>query len=556
MNPDNRCARFAIAIAVLSGALSTSSICAAQIGPREQENLPWLELEQYQRFAQTMGNAPDNSWTIGESSALQKDRRANYPDLHPWSARLDAAREAGGAGFVLLPVEAGVILNSAFPFGDNDGAVWAGKGLTTVLRAGFEARWGSARLRFAPIFARAENSAFPLMNNGRNGRLQFADGQFPDVVDRPQRFGDAAYQVFDPGESSLTVEGRGLHAGLSTATQSWGPSERYQYVLSRNAAGFSHLFIGSREPLNVGIARLHGRVMWGVLEQSAYSPVSGPQYFESGENPGRRRFASGAVLAVLPRGIPGMEIGVTRFFHTAWPQGGIRGRNFTGLFQNFFKKNLRKEAPLPGSDNTQGVRDNQLFSAFARWSPPGTGFEAYGEFGREDHSYDLRDFLQEPDHGGASRLVGIRKMWRNGYALRAETINYEAPQLTKVRGEGSVYLHYVLRQGHTHKGQPLGANAGMGSGAGTFVAVDRYSAGGRTTWAWSRNIAHQFGIFYTGGPQLSNVPDVLHTLSLEALRFRKALDITGKLNLTMNFNRNFQSDVLNMNLQLGTAYRF
>ncbi len=528
---------------------------AAQSVPAASDLSP-AELEQYERFAQTMLQGPGEVWTIRGFTKKQQDRLGLLPPRHPWSARLNTSRASGSGLMTVLPLDAEVILNTAFPFGDNDGSVWAGKGITTVFRGGFAVRWNQVALRIAPTIFRAENADFTLMNNNLPGKLQFADGQFPEVVDRPQRFGASAYQVLDPGQSSLTIEGAGVVGGLATANQSWGPSERYQFILGNNAAGFAHVFVGSQQPFNVGVARIHSRFMWGMLEQSAFSPVGGPQYFESGMHSGRRRFASGLVSTLLPNGIPGMEFGFARFFHSPWPEGGLSPGDFTALFQNVFKKNLPKEAPLAGTDNTQGVRDNQLFSLFTRWAPPGTGFEVYGEFGRDDHSFDLRDLLQEPDHGGASRLLGVRKMWNTGYTLRAEAINYEAPQLTKFRPEGSVYLHYVLRQGHTQRGQPLGANTGMGSGSGSFIAVDRYSAYGRTTFEWSRAVGHRAGSYYLGGPELRNVPDVLHTLSGEAVRFRGPIDVSGKVRLTLNFNRNFQSDVFNMNLFIGTRYRF
>lgn len=513
------------------------------------------EMEQYLRFAQTMSPAPIDPWSIRNFSPIQESALAALPPAHPWASRVDGSRNKSSV-VRILPMRAYATLNSAFPFGNNDGAVWAGKGLTTVVSGGLSAAWNGLSLTVAPVVARAENSAFELMNNQRTGRAQFADGAFPDVVDKPQRFGAGAYQLIDPGQSSLAYAGYGITTGISSANQSWGPAERYQFILGNNAAGYPHIFVGTEKPANVGIARVHARFVWGILEQSAFSPVSGPQYFENEVNTGRRRFTSGMVATLQPRGIPGMEIGFGRFFHTAWPKEGLSASDFTGLFQNVFKKNLPKEAPLPGSDNTQGVRDNQLVSVFTRWAIPGTGFEVYGEFGREDHSFDIRDFLVEPDHGGASRMLGLRKMWRNGYAIRAEGINYEAPQLTRVRPEGAVYIHYVLRQGHTQRGQPLGADVGIGSGSGSFVAIDKYEVSGRTTISWARGLGHSTGVYYVGGPENPNAPDVFQTLSGETVRFRGPLDLTARINLTMNFNRYFGSDVFNLGVHVGSSYRF
>jgi len=462
----------------------------------------------------------------------------------------------GKFSWQLLPASLTLIANSTFPYGNNDGPVWAGKGVTGVASAGLMAGFGPLTLIVAPLFFRAENSDFELMPNGQTGRLRFADKQFADIVDRPQRFGAGPYQALDPGQSSFRFDGFGVTAGASTASQSWGPSTRYQFILGNNAGGYPHVFVGSERPVSVGLARVHGRLVWGMLDQSDFSPVTGPKYFVDGVQSGTRRFTAGMIATIQPRGVTGLEIGAARFFHSAWPKDGLSTSDFTALFHNIFKRGLPTRPSLPGSDNTKGVRDNQLFSLFVRWVVPGAGFETYGEFGREDHSWDIRDFLQEPDHGGSSRMIGFRKMWSTGYALRAEAINYEAPQLTRVRPEGSVYLHYVLRQGHTNKGQPLGADVGMGTGAGAMIAAEHYTSTGRTSIEWSRAVSQERGTYYLNGVRDENAVDVMHTISLQTLRFRGSTDFTARLNLTANLNRYFRSDLFNVGVQAGTSFRF
>lgn len=514
------------------------------------------ELEQYLRFAQTITATDPMPWSIRGFSKTQEKKLMTIPGTHPWQSVLDETGRHQRNGIEILPVSFAAIANSAYPFGNNDGPVWAGRGLTTAIEGGIAGTFGPLSITIAPHFFRAENASFALMNNAQTGKLRFADGQFPDIVDRPQRFGSGAYQQLSPGQSTIRLDGLGATLGISSANQSWGPSERHQFILGNNAAGYPHLFVGTEQPADLWIAKVQARAVWGMLEQSSFSSVGGPQYFIDGVQSGRRRFTAGIIATIEPRGVSGLELGAARFFHRAWPKEGLSAGDFTALFQNVFKRGLPTEVSLPGSENTKGVRDNQLFSLFARWVVPGTGFEAYGEFGREDHSWDIRDFVLEPDHGGSSRLLGVRKMWMNGYALRAEAINYEAPQLTRFRPEGAVYVHYVLRQGHTFKGQPLGADAGLGSGAGSVVAVDRYAASGRTSIVWRRSVAHSQGRFYLTDIETDEAPDILQNLSVETVRFRGALQLSLSGGLTMNFNRNFGSDVFNLGLKVGTAYKF
>jgi hypothetical protein len=255
-----------------------------------------------------------------------------------------------------------------------------------------------------------------------------------------------------------------------------------------------------------------------------------------------------------PRGVDGLEIGGARFFHTGWGANGPTFSDFTRPLETVFKRGLKAEPPLPGSPETVDVRQNQLASAFARWALPGAGFEVYGEFGREDHSANLRDLLSEPDHGGASRMLGFRKMWRSGYALRAEAINFQTPTIGKYRSEGSVYLQSVLRQGHTQRGQVLGADVGIGSGAGSTIALDRYRSNGRTTFFWTRKIGHETGRYDLNGIDRSQDTDVLHSVGAEIVRFRGPVDLNANIVVTADLNRYFQSDVYNTALNLGFRY--
>src|SRR5690606_15276481 len=110
-----------------------------------------------------------------------------------------------------------------------------------------------------------------------------------------------------------------------------------------------------------------------------------------------RRVMSGLVGVFLPRWTPGLEIGVARFFHTPWPAGGLALDHFLKPFEGILKSGLDGDGM--GGDGSD--RDNQLGSIFGRWAVPRTGFEVYGGFAREYHSYNLRDLFLEPDHNSA-----------------------------------------------------------------------------------------------------------------------------------------------------------
>jgi hypothetical protein len=164
---------------------------------------------------------------------------------------------------------------------------------------------------------RSANRPFSLLANGLPGPRSYNHGTYATTVDLPQRFGDAAYGRVDPGNSFLRLDSRFIAVGVSTANEWIGPATEYPFLLSNNAPGFPHLFLGTGDPVNVWIGHVQARVAWGKLVQSAYSPVNGSVHYVSPAQPGTVRLATFAEAAFSPRGLPGLELGVARFFHVA-----------------------------------------------------------------------------------------------------------------------------------------------------------------------------------------------------------------------------------------------
>jgi hypothetical protein len=513
--------------------------------------------EDYLRYLQDAGLAALYPWSLREFSQKELAKLAVKPGTHPWSGKGDYKDYPSRFSFKILPVNAVLRYNSAFPYGSNDGAVWAGRGLTSAVDLGFTFRFGPLSATVNPIAFRAENQAFPLQPTAGVGGGRFADPLFPTTIDRPQQFGSAPYGRLDPGETTVRIDLFGLAAGVSTANMGWGPMEIYPYIIGANAPGFPHAFVGTSSPLPILIGKVHARVYWGRLDQSAFSPVTGTSYYSSLQEAGTKRFMSGAVAIFEPRGVPGLELGVARFFHSVWPRTGIPRSYFTKPFQAIFKNSL---GVSPGFVNgtDAGVDDNQLASAFARWAFPSSGFELYGEYGREDHNADFRDFIQEPDHSRTYGL-GFRKVMRSDSVrlsgIRFELINYELPTLARHRGEGGIYIHTVLRQGHTERGQLLGSNAGIGTGAGSLFAWDKIDPHGRTTLSWARTIDEQSGTFFLSRASDPSANDVSHTLSAERSRFVRGGEVGLSLSAVREFNRQFVRDEWNLNSIITMKFR-
>lgn len=532
-----------------------ASVSSSQAVSRVAEPVVFVgtDEENYLRYLQSAGKVGQYPWSLRGFSPAEMDRLQTPKDSSPWSARFQDARSRRRFEAYLLPLDASVRFNSAFPYGSNDGAIWAGRGMTSAIGGGFVLLLGPVTAVITPIAFRAQNSGFALMPTGGGGRLQFADA-FAGGIDRPQRFGDASYSRFDPGQSTLRVDLLGVAVGVSGANMGWGPMHSYEYILGANAPGIPHIFFGTSTPRNVWIGKLHGRAIWGVLEQSEYSPVAGTRYYSSTVEPGTRRFATGLIATFEPRGLPGLELGAARFFHVLWPRKGPPRSYFTKVFQSVVKRGLPAS---PGLTDTQGGAENQLASAFARLVLPKSGFEVYGEYAREDHSYDARDFVQEPDHSRSYGL-GFRKVLRADSArlsaLRVEMINYQLPTLGRNRGEGGIYVHGAMPQGHTNRGQVLGADTGVGTGAGSTVAWDRYTTRGRTTLSFMRAVKRENGSFFLNGVQNPRSNDVQLSLGAEQVRFLSRVELTTGATLVRELNRNFEADAWNLNALIGVRF--
>ena len=506
------------------------------------------DYENYLRVLQVAGLAPLYPWSVRGFSRREISRLASADSAGPWRLkdRLATSRLSGGA------LRLGAILNSSYPYGANDGPVWAGRGLTTVISGGVAGNVGPVSLTLDPIAFHTGNGAFDLLPNGMTGPLAFGDGLFPSGVDLPQRFGSGAYSRVDPGSSSVRFDSRFVTFGLSTANEWIGPATEYPFLLGTNAGGFPHLFLGTGEPVNIWIGKAHARLMWGKLYQSPYSPVTGSPRFSydtaSGSviESGTERLMTSGQLVIVPRGLDGLEIGVARFFHVPNAMGEPTRSFWTKPVKVLFLENELAE----GDD---GGFDNQLASAFFRWVFPASGFEFYGERGFEDQLYDLRDLILDLDHE-REYMLGFQKVFRRPAsrlnALRFELVNYQEPTITRVRGEGGVYVHYVLDQGHTNRGQLLGAAPGAGWAAASTLSWTRYSPASRTAATFRRIVRGQRGNFQTTGIFDPRGSDVIIAAGLERMRYGRWLDLGWHIEAMQDFNRNFSKDSPNLNLQV------
>ena len=497
------------------------------------------EYEDYLRALQVAGLEPLDPWSIRGFSPRDIIRMAVADTSGPWALR----KNFRDARLFTGRTSVGATINTSFPYGANDGPVWAGRGITLVGRAGVGGHFGALSFALAPTAFAASNAGFTLIPNGQTGKSIYANGSFPLTVDYPQRFGNKAYSRLDPDASSIRLDSRFISLGVSTGNEWIGPATEFPFLLSTNAPGFPHLFVTTGNPVNLWLARVQARVMWGKLYQSDYSPVTGSVHYYTVAEAGTTRLMASSEIVVLPRGVPGLELGFARFLHVPNLSGGPSASFWRKPFKVFFLKNEYASGDSAGADN-------QLVSAFFRWAFPNSGFELYGERGFEDQFYDFRDFIQDPDNE-REYMLGFQKTFRrtNGLdVLKTEVLNYQLPTLARLRLAGLIYVHGILRQGHTNRGQLLGASAGVGAAAASTISWTRYSPAGRSAFFLRRIVRDEpIVAFRDPGPSHS---DVTISVGAERMRFGRYMDFGGKLEVMEGYNHNFTKDVPNLNFQL------
>lgn len=545
--------RAAIASAQQGGASPAVSTSAPPAAPASraawrggwQEATAGSEREDYLRTLQVAGLAPRAMVSLRAWSPLELARLAPADSIvHPWRAQLARPVQPGGRPWlVMLRPETRSIYNSSFPFGLDDGAVWAGRGLTQVVSAGVQGGWGPLTVQLAPIAFWSQNADVEIANNGKSGLERFGD--VIRGIDRPQRFGDASYSRVDPGQSTIRLDMFGITAGFSTANEVWGPGVTHPLVLSANAAGVPRVFAGTSAPADIWLGRLHGRIMIGRLDSSPYAPQ------EKDSIHALTRMMLGMVASFSPRFAPNLEVGLTRVFHKPWPEGGPTLGDASVLFENFLKAREGGAA----YDSARAPQ-NQVASTFFRFNMPPVA-ELYGELYREDHSVDLRDLAVEPEHD-AGYMLGLRRVWRGAEgrrltALRLEVVNGRPSRLMRARPQAHLYTHTPLTSGHTQYGQVLGSEALMGGGGG-ILALDRYTERGRVSLGYQR-VARNWINAAPGTETFANRgEDVIHALGGEVTRFRGPLEWRAGAQLLMNLNRDFTRDVAGVQVTAGVRW--
>ena len=448
----------------------------------------------------------------------------------------------------ISPFEIHAVHNSAYPKSINDGLLWAGVGTSAVLTGGVEVQWRWLTIGLKPTVVWQQNKDFEIPAFQVLGLSRFANPDHAGAIDYPERFGDTSFGSVDAGQSFIRLDAGPITAAFSHENLWLGASDVYPILLSNTAPGFWHLRLGTRTPVRLAWFNVDAHALWGALEESDYFDGSGPN---------DTHLFAGLVASIEPTFVPGLKIGVSRIAHLAERPGG---HSLGFYFERIF------DAPTFSSVSTN-LPEIALGAVFLSWAIPEGGFEVHAEWTREDRPFNLQDLLREPDWTQAYGL-GFGKVFKTRTSVSrfwGELVHLgESAPVRAGKGFFSYYTHGRVKQGHTNRGQLLGAAIGPGSDA-QVIGFDHFREGGllggyvqRTRYdddTYYREFSRRYG---------EARHDVEITGELHATRFMGRVHVQVGISASRRYDRSFlvlrtsgtdQQIETNWGLDLGLAWQ-
>lgn len=463
---------------------------------------------------------------------------------HPWDENLVLLpRESVSVGNVtasLQPTTSEFSFNSGYPDGGNDGSAWQGRGFNGVAKLHGDVEIGDFRATVAPILWFAENRAFDLLPSAPSFDNEYA--YFTNNIDLPQRFGSDPLVRAGIGESELRYATSLFTVALSNQSVWLGPAQHNPVLLSNNAGGVPRVEVGLR-PQKTLVGEIEAYAWWGFLSQS--------EYFEIDSVADDRLF-SGVSLSYAPSAIPGFTLGVHRVVMTGVEE--LNGRAIVEPFNPFMTPDLGQDAK------------DQRASITLDWVFPDVGFNVYAEWARNDYSARWSHVVRAPEHSQAF-TYGVRQVAYSG-PRQLWIVNGEISQFVHSRdydidlgkSQSGFYTHHIVKQGHTHNGQLLGAQAGPGADVQTLT-IDHYSGLGRIGGFVERTNRNKDFIYgdSSSGPGDIERMNVQMRYGLQGdLWLPRSILLSGEFSLAKNWNRNYEvgNQQFNSYFRLGVTYGY
>ncbi len=382
-----------------------------------------------------------------------------YQSINAWlegNDHFESSKKKSPFEYSLLPIIWKQQYNSHHPFGWNDGGMIPAKGYQTMISAGIFAKAGPLSIQLQPEMVYAANPNFASS----------------DLYGAPT---NGAYKKLFPGQSSIRLNVKNFSLGISSENLWFGPGTNSSLLMSNNAPGFLHLTFNSIRPIKTPIGSFEWQLIAGRMEfdSTLLSQVTNlkPASYVVYPMTQDWRYLNTLSLSWQPKWMKGVFFGINRVFQVFHSDLLIPPSNFMNdylpVFSTLFKQSI--------TNTEDNKRRDQEISLFTRWVFPKTHAELYVEYGWNDHSYNIRDFLMSPTHS-AAYLFGYKKLIlltnHRKLLIESEITHMQESQDRLVRGAGNWYEHDQILMGYTHENQIMGAGSGFGNNVQTISLKD------------------------------------------------------------------------------------
>ena len=378
--------------------------------------------------------------------------------------------------------------NTAAPYGQNDGALWQGRGYNTSLTGGIRFEAYGFEATFKPQLSFSQNMAFEYITpnyaaTDKNGNQTIYAGKASEYgyygvpsIDAPQRFGDKPFFTYDWGDTEIRWSWHTFTVGFGTQSIWLGPANLNPIIHSNNAASYPKFDIGLRKQsivipkLGWYLGDIEFRGWWGQLSES--------DYFDTVESNNHNLISGLAVSWALPGIFEGLSIGFNRTMLSKWD-----AMNTYSLFEIFI--------PSLGTSGGDDVSD-QRFSAVLDYILPQVGMELYFEWARNDFSPNLDYIIRYPFHTqgwtfGAKKVFDLPLNMKLQLLVEITHLECSADYDRLISWYSTFYAHHKITQGYTNRGQWLGAGIGTGGNSQYLGATLYYYRGNVSIFIQRRN---------------------------------------------------------------------
>ena len=349
--------------------------------------------------------------------------------------------------------------NTKAPYGQNDGALWQGKGYNTSLTAGARLEAFGFEATFKPQVSWSQNREFDYMPGVYGSEYSYF---WKGNIDLVQRYGDSSFWTFDWGDTEIRYSWNNFTVGFGFQSPWLGPAFLNPMLGSNNAGTYPKFDIGLRKTkvympyTDWYLGEMEGRAWLGYLTES--------DYFDN-DSTNNHRQLTGFSVAYSPTILPGFTISINKISLARWDEKSAKYLN-----------------PLYDSNEVE----DQKVSFGADLLFPTVGFEVYGELGIDDSN--ARGFAN-PFHtaiytvGAKKELSFFRRFQK--FNIRPEIIfewsNFEMSQDFQLQWNYmGYYSHSLIAQGYTQRGQILGAGSGY-FGNSQYIALRTHFSKGNVT---------------------------------------------------------------------------